>query len=64
MRPTPNIIGFIYGAMGVLFTYLAIQSVEETIWNLSTVLLMAVATFDFLYAIRIFNYKKYLEKKN
>jgi len=53
-RTSPFIMGLIYFVMGVLFTVLAIGSVEETIWNFSTVLLMLVATFDFGVSIRLF----------
>jgi len=53
-RTSPLIMAFIYFVMGVLFTILAIGSVEDTIWNFSTVLLMLVATFDFGVSIRLF----------
>lgn len=63
MRTTPYTMGLIYAAMGVLFTYLAIETSQETVWNLSTVLLMIIATFDFSSSIRFFTYKSRLNKK-
>jgi hypothetical protein len=54
-RTSPFLMGIMYTLMGVLFTYLAIQSVEDTIWNFGTILLIAVATFDFGVAIRMFS---------
>lgn len=33
--------------MGVLFTYLAFTSIDDTIWNATTILLLIVATLDF-----------------
>ncbi|WP_078543031.1 YdiK family protein [Litchfieldia alkalitelluris] len=53
-RISPLFMGFIYLLMGFLFTYLAVGSATETVWNFSTILLMLVATFDFGVAIRMF----------
>jgi len=39
--------------MGTLFTYLATESVHDTIWNFSTVALMVMATLDFGMAFRL-----------
>lgn len=39
--------------MGALFTYLAIESAQETIWNFSTVALMVMATLDLGMALRL-----------
>lgn len=63
MRTTPYTMALIYAAMGTLFTYLAIESAQETIWNFSTVLLMIIATFDFSTSIRFFLYKKLIQKR-
>ncbi|TYR78429.1 DUF4305 domain-containing protein [Priestia megaterium] len=54
MKNIPLTRGFIYIIMGILFTYLAIQSVEDTVWNFSTILFSLVAAFDFRFAFRIF----------
>ena len=62
MRTSPYTMALIYAAMGALFTYLAIQSAEETIWNFSTILLMIIATFDFSTAIRFILFKKVMDK--
>jgi hypothetical protein len=61
-RTSPLLMGIIYLLMGLLFTYLAIGSVEETVWNLSTVILMLVATFDFGVAIRMFLLHRKIKK--
>ncbi|MEH7238998.1 YdiK family protein [Bacillus sp. JJ1562] len=53
-RTSPFAMGIIYVLMGTLFTYIAISSATETIWNFSTILLALVATFDFGVAIRMF----------
>ncbi|EKN64464.1 YdiK family protein [Schinkia azotoformans] len=63
MRTSPYTMALIYGAMGALFTYLAIQSAKETIWNFSTILLMMIATFDFSTAIRFILYKRMIKKR-
>ncbi len=53
-RTSPFVMGIIYTLMGILFTYIAINSATETVWNFSTILLALVATFDFGVAIRMF----------
>ncbi|WP_017754992.1 YdiK family protein [Calidifontibacillus oryziterrae] len=64
MRPTPYTLGFIYAAMGIMFTFLAIETAQKSIWNVSTILLMLIATFDFSTAIRFFTYKRRLQNNN
>ena len=61
-RSSPFTMGVIYLIMGVLFTYLAIGSAQETVWNFSTILLVLVATFDFGVAIRMFLLGKKIKK--
>ncbi len=43
----------LYFGMGVVFTYIAVQSVEDTIWNFMTILLAFFATLDFVVAFRL-----------
>jgi hypothetical protein len=43
----------LYLILGGIFTYLAVISVEDTIWNFYTLLLMVMATFDFGLAVRL-----------
>jgi hypothetical protein len=47
-------MGLLYFGMGVIFTVLAIQSKTEDLWSFPTILLMAVATFDFGVSFRMF----------
>lgn len=54
MKTSPFFMGVVYGIMGCLFTYLAIESIQDTIWNFTTILLIVVATFDFSVAFRFF----------
>ena len=60
MKLSPTIMGFFYLGLGSLFTYLAIQSAssEGEMWSFYTILLMVLATVDFVYAIRFFVLKK------
>jgi hypothetical protein len=53
MRASPLFMSILYFFMGFVFTYIAAQSVEETIWNFTTIILAVVATFDFAVAIRL-----------
>ncbi|WP_243292894.1 YdiK family protein [Bacillus sp. FJAT-47783] len=62
MRFNPNSMGLFYFAMGILFTYLAINSVEESIWTLPTIILMLLATFDFSVSIRMFAFSAKIKK--
>lgn len=63
MRKTsPFLMGLMYITMGTLFTYLAIQSAQETIWNFATILFMIIATFDFGVAIRMFALNNKIKK--
>ena len=62
MRTPPLFMGLIYTLMGTLFTYLAIGSAEKGILDFTTIILMAVATFDFGVAIRIFNLRYKIKK--
>jgi phosphotransferase system glucose/maltose/N-acetylglucosamine-specific IIC component len=56
MKLSPTIMGFFYLGLGSLFTYLAIQSASSNgeMWSFYTILLMVLATVDFVYAIRFF----------
>lgn len=53
MRTSPLFMAFLYFLMGVVFTYIAIQSADENIWNFTTIILSIVATFDFAVAVRL-----------
>ncbi|WP_165999283.1 YdiK family protein [Bacillus sp. Cs-700] len=60
MKISPTIMGFFYLGLGSLFTYLAIQSASSNgeMWSFYTILLMVLATVDFVYAIRFFVLRK------
>ncbi|MBB6285110.1 MULTISPECIES: YdiK family protein [Geobacillus] len=53
MMRRPRLFSLPYFILGVLFTYLAIESAHETIWNASTIALAALAAFDFGTAFRL-----------
>lgn len=53
MKLTPKSFFFVYLMMGILFTYVAIQNAQGTVWNFMTILLAAFATFDFGVSIRM-----------
>ncbi|WP_181350527.1 YdiK family protein [Thalassobacillus sp. CUG 92003] len=58
---------FLYFLLGIGFTYIAIQVVEGSIYNFTTMLLVVMATIDFAVAIRLislhFKIKNSNEKK-
>ncbi|WP_053217391.1 YdiK family protein [Virgibacillus senegalensis] len=66
MRTSPLFMAFLYFAMGAVFTYIAAQSVEETIWNFITILLAIFATLDFVVSFRLIglHFKIQKSKKN
>jgi hypothetical protein len=53
MRTSPMVMASLYFGMGILFTYIAIQSAEDTIWNFMTLLLAFFATLDFAVTVRL-----------
>lgn len=63
MRISPLFMGFMYLLIGIMFTYLAIQNADNGLWNISTILLMVVATLDFVVAIRSFYLHLILKNK-
>jgi len=47
MKQSPTLLsGLIYLLLGGLFTYFAIQDVQESGWGVFTILLVFLATFD------------------
>lgn len=59
MKQSPIFSGIVYILLGSLFTYFAIQNVNETGWGFFSYLLVALATFDFGSGIRmvLFHFK-------
>ncbi|MBT2663092.1 YdiK family protein [Bacillus sp. ISL-45] len=53
MKQSPIFSGIVYILLGSLFTYFAIQNVNETGWGFFSYLLVALATFDFGSGIRM-----------
>ncbi|MEI4804527.1 YdiK family protein [Bacillus sp. NPDC077411] len=53
MRNSPFVMATLYFLLGCIFTYLAITSVQDTIWNFYTLLLAVMATIDFNFALRL-----------
>jgi hypothetical protein len=64
MRTNPVSMGIFYLTMGLLFTYLAINSAENGIFSFPTIILMIIATFDIGVAIRMFTLSRRLKKAN
>jgi uncharacterized membrane protein HdeD (DUF308 family) len=46
MRQSPLVSGILYLVLGALFTYFAIENVQEDQWGFFTYLLILLATFD------------------
>lgn len=66
MKQSPLFSGIVYILLGSLFTYFAIQNVNDTGWGFFSYLLVALATFDFGSGIRmiLFHFKlKNIQKK-
>ncbi|MCM3667166.1 YdiK family protein [Mesobacillus subterraneus] len=66
MKQSPIFSGIVYILLGSLFTYFAIQNVNESGWGFFSYLLVALATFDFGSGIRmiLFHFKlKQIQKK-
>lgn len=66
MKQSPLVSGVIYILLGSLFTYFAIENVNEAGWGFFSYLLVMLATFDFGSGIRmiLLHFKlKQLQKK-
>ncbi|MCM3125845.1 YdiK family protein [Mesobacillus sp. AQ2] len=66
MKQSPMFSGIVYILLGSLFTYFAIQNVNDTGWGFFSYLLVLLATFDFGSGIRmiLFHFKlKQMDKK-
>ncbi|MGD6818315.1 YdiK family protein [Metabacillus sp. 84] len=63
MKARPWALALFYLAMGILFTYLAINSASNGLYSFSTVILMIIATFDFAVAIRMFLFGSKLKRE-
>lgn len=57
-------MGILYFLVGILFTYIAVLSAEETMWNFITILLAFFATLDFGVSIRMFIIHFKIKKNN
>lgn len=64
MRTNPISMAVFYLIMGLLFTYLAINSAKEGIFTFPTILLMLIATFDIGVSIRMFRLSRKIKKMN
>ncbi|RCW63126.1 YdiK family protein [Saliterribacillus persicus] len=62
MRFSPLISASLYFGLGILFTYIAIQSASETIWNFITIALAFFATMDFVVSYRLFRLHLHVKK--
>ena len=54
MRFSPLVMATTYFLVGVAFTYFGIQSIEDTVWNMMTILMAIFATLDFSISFRLF----------
>ncbi len=64
MKISPKTMGIIYFIMGIFFTYIAILSVEETVWNITTIVLAIFATLEIGVTIRLLSiHFRYKNKK-
>lgn len=66
MKQSPLFSGIVYILLGSLFTYFAVQNVNDSGWGFFSYLLVLLATFDFGSGIRMimFHFKlKNIQKK-
>jgi hypothetical protein len=63
MKKSPLFSGFIYLFLGLLFTYFAIQNVQDSGWGIFAILLVILATFDCGSGLKIL-LSSFLLKKN
>jgi hypothetical protein len=67
MRRTPLFSGIMYIILALLFTYFAIEHVNEEGWGFFSILFVILATFDFGSGLRLlslhFKFSKLKQKK-
>ncbi|WP_053361405.1 YdiK family protein [Bacillus sp. FJAT-27251] len=66
MKRSPLFSGIVYLILGLLFTYFAVQNVNDQGWGFFSYLLVVIATFDLGSGIRmiLFHFKlKAIQKK-
>ena len=63
MRISPLRSAIFYLLLGGLFTYIAIQSVEDTVLNFVTIMLATFATIDFVLAIRLIKLHRHIQQE-
>lgn len=63
MRTSPLFSGFIYLLLGIVFTYFAIQDVQESGWSIFPILLVILATFDCGSGIKMIGASIFLNNK-
>lgn len=63
MRQSPLFSGLIYLFLGTLFTYFAIQHVQEGGWGFFAILLILLATFDYGSGLKMILFS-FIIKKN
>ncbi|KKK36251.1 hypothetical protein WQ57_20350 [Mesobacillus campisalis] len=66
MKRSPLFSGIVYLILGLLFTYFAVQNVNDQGWGFFSYLLVVIATFDLGSGIRmiLFHFKlKTIQKK-
>ena len=63
MRVSPNLLITVFIFLGVSFVLLAINSADETIWNVTTIVFMLLATMEFMYAFRFYEFQRKMKQK-
>ncbi|WP_042225412.1 YdiK family protein [Oceanobacillus manasiensis] len=63
MKISPKTMAAIYFVMGVFFTYIAILSAQDTVWNITTMILALFATLEFGVSIRLIGLHFRIKKK-
>ncbi len=66
MKQSPLFSGIVYIALGLLFTYLAVENVNQSGWGFFSYVLVLLATFDIGSGIRMiqFHFKLKQIQKN
>ncbi|WP_164219695.1 YdiK family protein [Virgibacillus sp. YIM 98842] len=54
MKVSPLTMAIIYFLLGIFFIYVAILSAEDTIWNVTSIILALFATLEIGVSIRLF----------
>ncbi|SIS65224.1 YdiK family protein [Salimicrobium flavidum] len=64
MKASPLLMAYLYIFIGGGFLFVATQSIQDTLWNITTIVLALVATFNIGVGIRLIGLHFYIKNQS